>query len=112
MAKDPSISKLISDFKNTEASPFGPPYESGIYGVFVSHRWNECYSEHLLYIGSSKNVAKRVLRPDHYYRIIYNRFSGTDVLVYTKTLLCEEPVESEKILIKYLRPKLNKAHKY
>lgn len=112
MAKDPAIKKLISDFLASETSPFGPPYGPGVYGVFLLNYLIPDAIEHLVYIGSSKCVATRVLATEHPYRLLYSRFSQTDTLVYTKTLITEDYIPSEKILIRHLRPRLNKIHKY
>jgi predicted GIY-YIG superfamily endonuclease len=111
MEKDPSIRKLIHDFLNLKACLFGPPRACGVYGVFVFKKYLSTPKETLLYIGSSKNVRDRVMNLRHPYRKCFTRLSGEDVWVYTKTLETEDYIEKEKILIRHLRPILNKMNK-
>lgn len=102
-------------FKNVEPSIFGPPSSSGVYAVCISH---DCiyngmnprmFKERILYIGSSKNVLKRLSNLKHPYRICFDRFK--DKLVYTKVIETDNYIELEKSLIKEYNPILNKQHK-
>lgn len=54
------------------------------------------------YIGSSKNIGKRVNKQEHPYRKLYNEFP-----VFIKYKETENFVELEKKLIRRLKPKLN-----
>lgn len=101
----------LFDFADT--SPFGLPDTEGVYAVCVNHykEFNKPKPrERILYIGSSKNMQKRVMNnSNHPYRICYDRFD--DFLVYTKSIETEDYVELEKYLIKVYKPLLNKNHK-
>jgi hypothetical protein len=97
------IEKAISDFKEIEASPFGPPSSPGVYGVFVHDPRNR--NERLIYIGSSKDVRKRVLNSNHIYLRAFRRFQN--LYVITKTLDTEDYARIEKVLIKHFRPMFN-----
>lgn len=82
--------------------PFGPPHESGVYGVFET-----CYLTNettLHYIGSSKNINSRVLRRRHHYWILFQ-----DKEVYTRSIVTEDYIELEKELIRKYKPLLNKV---
>lgn len=101
--------KLIDDFKKIQASEFGPPPFGGVYGVYIRNYFGRA-AEHLLYIGSSQNVNKRVSTSKHPYRKLLCRYDKRDVLVYTKTLCIEDFCEAEKILIGHFRPIFNIQH--
>lgn len=89
------------------------PTEAGVYAVVAfaydpNKHASLVGSEHLLYIGSSKNIQKRVFHTDHWYTKCYNRFQGS--IVYTRHLLTDDYLYVEKSLIKTLRPRLNIIH--
>lgn len=93
------MTKVIKYKEFDEACLFGPSKESGVYGVFV--KLNNI--EVLLYIGASKNIRNRVLKPSHHYIKLYR--SG--VLVYTREIITENYFDLEKSLIQKYKPALN-----
>lgn len=101
--------ELVSMFEAADSSPFGPPDSHGVYGIFVSHL-PMCDRRRLIYIGSSKNIARRILNTSHPYRLLYNRLSP-NFGVYTKSIEVDDFVFAEKILIRHYRPLLNKVGK-
>ncbi len=112
MAKSPYVKKIIEDFLSESPCGLGPPRSPGVYGIYMYKTFLEIPSKSLLYIGSSKNVRDRVMKPDHPYLKLYRRLSHHNVSICTVTLITEDYKEAEKILIRNLRPRLNKAHKY
>lgn len=94
-------------FDNISACPFGPPNRSGVYAVCI--RPYNGKKETILYIGSSKNINKRVNAQDHHYRICYDLYD--DMLVYTKSIETDDFIEIEKELISIYKPILNKIGK-
>ena len=99
--------EIIRAWNNTRPSPFGPPRESGVYGVFCSRRIRDCVN-HLVYIGAAKNVRKRVMNLKHVYRKLFNRLPPGRI-VWTQTLELEKGYQiAEKILITHFKPVLNK----
>jgi excinuclease UvrABC nuclease subunit len=94
-------------FKEFEpSSPFGPPSYSGVYGVFEMN--SETLEVKLHYIGSSKNIQKRVLNKKHPYIILFQEKE----LVFTRSFQCDDYVQKEIELIKKYKPRLNKLHNY
>jgi len=90
-----------------EISPFGPTRSSGVYCVMcgnVDTKKNE-----ILYIGSSKNIYKRVMSPLHPYKKLY-QIINYPFLVYIKYKECDNYRDLEKILIKRLKPQYNLQH--
>ena len=89
------------------------PNDAGVYAV-VAFGYNEDVaphifgSEHLLYIGSSKNIRKRLFTPGHWYDRCYERLGGS--IVYTRHLITNDYLHVEKSLIRTLRPLLNIHH--
>lgn len=104
---EPTTDRLF-DF--TDLSPFGPLKRPGVYAVCVSHhRYNVPDSkERILYIGSSHNVFNRVMNEKHPYRILYSRLDG--MLVYTRSIYCDDYKELEVKLISVYNPLLNRQH--
>jgi excinuclease UvrABC nuclease subunit len=87
-------------------SPFGPPNYSGVYGVFELNL--ETKNIILHYIGSSKNIQKRVLIKTHPYIILFQEKD----LVFTRSFQCDDYIKKEIELIKKYKPRLNKLHNY
>lgn len=96
--------EALEIIQNIDTSIFGPPPMPGVY--FICAKSELKRTEHILYIGSSKNMEKRILSPKHPYRILYNRLEKC--LVYTRCLETENFIELEKQFIKTLRPLLNR----
>jgi len=93
---------------------FGPPNTAGVYAIFVMNiaLWRKCniYSEHLLYIGSSNNISKRVYNEKHPYYKASIRFNNgnLDYGVIVKWMDVDDYLHIEKEMIKALKPPLNK----
>lgn len=100
-------------FDYAETSIFGLPDTGGVYAVCINHYpeyGKEIRRERILYIGSSKNMNKRVCNNmRHPYRVCYNRFD--DFLVYTRSIETPDYIELEKYLIMVYKPLLNKHGK-
>jgi len=102
--------ELIKHFLSLESNIFGPPNYPGVYGVYVtpyrpkqSYLLNKCCK----YIGSSKNVYKRIMNPNHIYRILLRKHRGSDYLVWTTTWDTTDYLELEKELIRLIKPEYN-----
>lgn len=98
-------SKLPKEF---ESSLFGISDKSGVYVICVRSMYNNTKPERILYIGSAKNMRKRVIRRNHLYIQLYNRFDN--FLVYVKFFETENYKELEKQMIYEFTPVLNKVH--
>lgn len=96
---------IIVEFKKLEPSPCGPFQGPGVYGVFIKATLFT-KRERLLYIGSSKNIAKRVRSERHPYMKCFRRFD--EYYVYTKSFPMYEYAEAERVLIAHFKPLLNK----
>lgn len=92
-----------------KVSPFGLPKSSGVYLICLKKEFKTRTDKihRVLYVGSSKNMNKRVYSPNHIYRKVYDR----GWMVYCAFLQTEDYISLEKTLIKELRPLLNKQHK-
>lgn len=87
---------------NWEISCFG---WDKIYGVYcVCEKINE--KIHIHYIGSSKDIGKRLQNNKHPYKILLQK----DCNVFIKFKQVENYLELEKRLINKIRPKYNKHH--
>jgi excinuclease UvrABC nuclease subunit len=82
---------------------FGHPSEAGVYAVCAKELPNG--AEHVLYIGSTKNLKKRLASNSHPYRIVYERFP-----CYVRFKPTDDYVKLEIKLIKKHRPILNKTY--
>ncbi len=90
-----------------EISPFGPTRKSGVYCVMSTDTIAKKTS--ILYIGSAKNIYRRVMNKSHIYRRLYE-ISSYPLLVYLKIKECDDYVSLEKRMIKRIRPKYNIQH--
>lgn len=108
--------KFIKDNFETSCG-LGLSRSSGVYAIFAVNLrlWQNCsiWSEHLLYIGSSKNIERRVYSDNHPYVVAYLRFKKQfpDFSVKAKWIETDNYLQLEKELIRSLRPPLNK-HQY
>lgn len=66
--------------------------------------------EHIIYIGCSKNIAKRLEHPDHPWNIIDERLFADENGRAIRVLPTEDYRWVEKSLIRTLRPLLNIQH--
>lgn len=99
--------KTIKDFEICE---FGRPNEPGVYIVCTTnYPWYEG-KEHILYIGSSLNMGKRIENRRHPYRISIERFNNS--LVYVKFLYTSDYKNIESELISTYKPIINKNMKW
>jgi len=96
----------MKNFLEFEVSPYEPPRNSGVYGVFICNFG--LTNKKLVYIGSSSNIHKRVLTPKHPYMLLFRRFPHR--IVFTASLECENYIEEEKRLINKYHPVLNKTY--
>lgn len=92
------------------------PARSGVYAISVVQGTrtdsNDCEftASHLLYIGSSKNILKRLSGPKHPLRTYLKRFDKEHHFVVVTVLLTKDYLWAEKSLIKTLRPWFNIQH--
>ena len=98
------VGDRLTQYGFSSAGP--PPGEPGVYAVCCSAMWVRHGAEHLLYIGSSANMFKRVMNPNHPYRVAYNRTGSA----YTRYLVIDDFRRVERSLIRTLRPWLNIQH--
>jgi len=111
MIKDP-LFDAIKDY-GFEISEFGPPEESGIYMVLYGEAYLGFLTGPLMiaYIGSSKNIKKRVLNPNHPYRVLYNLKHKTHLVFTASKVMKEGYRELEWKLISEFMPDMNKVGK-
>jgi len=95
----------LNDF---EISEFGRPNTPGVYAVWACNNQNEAGCKHLLYIGSSVRIGKRLQSQSHPYMIAFNRLSG---LVYVSFYETDNRINLESELIRMHKPILNKQGK-
>jgi excinuclease UvrABC nuclease subunit len=89
-------------------SEFGPTWAAGVYCVM---RVNiETHVSKVLYIGSSKNIARRVLKLSHPYRRLLDKHTWPEMIVL-KMKECDNYLDLEIQLIRRLQPKYNTQHK-
>lgn len=108
MFMDPRGHRSRLPIQFAPSCPGGPPEKAGVYAVCACH-WQEPFREHLLYIGSARNIRKRVMNPNHVYRRLYDRANGW--LIYTRSFVTDNYLEWEKLAISELHPILNIQHK-
>jgi len=101
---------IIQKWNDAGTSPFGPPDGSGVYGIYCLNLDYPHKKPHLLYIGCSKHIHKRVMNPQHIYRKAFSHFKFP-FCSYGKYMECDNYAEAEKILIKHFKPLLNKIGK-
>lgn len=91
------------------------PKAAGVYAVSCAslmlrgEQYVPAY-QHVMYIGSAQNIAKRVSNPSHWYNVINERYQSMGTAVWLDVLLTEEFRYVEKCLIKEIRPLLNIQH--
>lgn len=94
-------------FETVEVSEFGPPAEPGVYAVCVRDTLKS--EEKIVYIGSSKNMWRRLQYSGHWYNILLTKLHGK--FVYTKTIITDDYENLEIQLIQAYQPILNYRHK-
>lgn len=82
-----------------------PKSEPGVYAIFMQSVYLQ--RPRLLYIGSSKNVQKRINNTNHWYLYLYKRCYQGIILKY---IYCDNYLEVEKKMIIKNKPLLNKVH--
>jgi len=86
--------------------PFGRPGLPGVYMVCTQLARRN--SPHVLYIGSSGNVRRRLNKPSHPYHAAYSRLASASILVYVKIWCTENYIEEEARCIREYCPPLNR----
>lgn len=103
----------VFDNMSLDISAFAPN-RPGVYAVYlvrdVSH---PNLHQRLIYIGSSKNLKKRLQCPRHPYgnSLIRKRIGLTAYYVFCKFIECQNFKEMERELIRVYKPFLNKTLK-
>lgn len=95
---------LQSFLENSEISVLGPPDASGVYAIMMCKRKSKKHE--ILYIGSAKNIRKRLLQRNHFYLKLYSALSD-DFLIFTKSMITDDYINAEKFLIKHFKPVFN-----
>lgn len=93
-------------YEKFNISPLGAPPSSGVYSVVIFDISPK--KETILYIGSSKNIQKRVSSKTHPYKRIFDSLYGGDLLCCVKYYECDEYLEIEKELIRKFNPTFNR----
>jgi hypothetical protein len=104
--------EIIKHFSDADYNCFGPSGNSGVYGIYLSHspfKTTNKTKPRLVYIGSSKNISKRILSTNHPYRLMIDRFKN--LTVSTKDFETKDFINIEKFLIQHFKPILNKQYK-
>lgn len=99
---------LLPDY--FEISPFGVGSSPGVYALIFNELVGVLQKrvQVVLYIGSSKNMAKRVYSDKHLYKKLYSIFNGNISVASYET---EDYLNVEKEIIKLLKPVFNSKHK-
>ena len=88
-------------------SPCGPTTGKGVYAICVMESYKQSPKLDLVvYIGSSNNIQKRIMKPSHVYRRLVNLLKN--YWVYTFYLECDNHVAREKELIRKYQPRFNR----
>lgn len=80
-------------------SGFGPESSPGVYGLFIERMGVLI----LIYIGSAKNIKKRILKGNHLYLKLWSQSEP----VVLRTILTEDYQNIESKLIKKYNPAFN-----
>lgn len=103
----------VFDSLELEISVFAPE-KPGVYAVyFLYGMGQDPKNARLVYIGSSKNIKKRIQSTTHPYgQILIRKKRGLSKLsVFCKYIECDDFKEVERILISLYKPILNKTLK-
>lgn len=91
--------------------PFGHPEVPGVYVICIAENTHgQNYSFDPVYVGSSKNIHKRVMVTSHIYRRLYNQYYATH-LVAVAVKVTDNYIREEIRMIQKYSPKFNKQHK-
>lgn len=102
MAKD----KVFTE-KEFSCDGFAHPSAPGVYAVLVFERLT-MNPLRVVYIGSSKNIHKRVMNPCHIFRRIFSITRSLCVSVWCYET--DDFINIEKSLIIKYRPRFNRRH--
>lgn len=91
-----------------EISPCGVGSSPGVYAIVFHGILDDFEIHQVLYIGSSKNMAKRIYSKNHLYVKLFKLFPGC---IYTASYETEDFLKVEKEMIIQLRPIFNSKHK-
>lgn len=92
------------------------PSRPGVYAISVAQGIHTTQSDweftaaHLLYIGCSRNILKRLSDPFHHLHRCVSKFDKEHQVVIVQVLLTKDYLWAEKSLIRTLRPWLNIQH--
>lgn len=87
---------------------FVKPKQPGVYMVTSVEVVNNIRREIVLYIGSAKNIEKRIVKGEHPYLLLYK--NQPDMSIITRSILTDDYIELEKEMIKFFKPYFNTAH--
>jgi excinuclease UvrABC nuclease subunit len=90
-----------------KVSEFGWNGIAGVYCVCVFNTTKQ--KNQIIYIGSSKDIGKRVNSTNHFYRLMCND-KREDEIVFIKYKETSNYIQIEKQLIKKIKPFLNIKH--
>ena len=99
------MSKKRITIKDFECSLFGASRKAGVYAI--CNRVHFEGIEDILYIGSSKNIHKRVYNRTHPYKFLYEFLKGITYIKYFETTNYKK-IEID--MIKMYCPKYNIQH--
>lgn len=101
--------KAESMIQKLDCDAFPPVQGKAVYAVVVQNIYF-AGAEHIMYIGSSKDLHKRRRLNSHPYNICRRRFQGLYRNVCYKYFYSESMEEDEAFLINYLCPPMNRKH--
>lgn len=102
--------KLAFHEPNYEYSPFGVPRLPGVYVVSVAKYDPDTLrikKTKAVYIGSSKDMHRRIMSTSHVYRKLYDKLHHTHCVAVACLITDDYLIEEKRMIMKY-RPKLNK----
>lgn len=102
MSRDPEFTD-----SNFTCDGFAHPSKPGVYAVIVFEPFTR-NPQRVVYIGSSKNMHRRVMSPNHIYRRLNNILKCYSVAVWC--FETDNYLSVEESLIKKYRPRFNKQH--
>ena len=101
-----SIIERITGYKIEKDIFLGIPNKCGVYIIYCIDLENLTFN--IFYIGSAKNISKRLSTLNH---PISKYIKNPSISYRIDIILCENYKNIEKTLIKLFQPQLNKMHK-
>lgn len=88
----------------------GIPEDAGVYVVCVDKGERmRARKERVMYVGSSKNIKKRMVDPTHPLNVLREQCQWPSI-VYLRMFICNDYLEKEVQLIRLFRPPMNTQH--